>query len=68
MRLNHSFQPNVAVSVHDGRIDVVVLARDGVVEGQELCFDYNTTEWDMAEVCKYEALGYILCRGVKLGV
>lgn len=42
--VNHSCDPNVMVDVPNRRM---VAARD-IEAGEELTFDYNTTEWSMA--------------------
>jgi hypothetical protein len=48
--LNHSCAPNVAVDVSHR----VVIARHPIAAGDELRFDYDTTEWELAEpfVCR----------------
>lgn len=48
--LNHSCAPNVVVDVAHR----VVIARHPIAAGDELRFDYDTTEWELAEpfVCR----------------
>jgi len=57
--LNHSCAPNCRVA---GR--VLVALRD-LVAGEELTFDYNATEWSMAEpfACACGACGGSIVRG-----
>jgi len=47
---NHSCDPNLAIDVARR----VIIARRPIAAGEELCFDYRTTEWDMDEpfVCR----------------
>lgn len=49
--MNHSFSPNCMLDIddcagEDTRIRVVSL-RD-IAPGEDLCFNYNTTEWELA--------------------
>lgn len=43
--MNHSCEPNVVVDTESRRF----VARRSIKSGEELTFNYNTTEWDMAE-------------------
>ncbi len=47
---NHSCDPNLAIDVRRR----VIVARRPIAAGDELCFDYHTTEWDMNEpfICR----------------
>jgi hypothetical protein len=45
--MNHSCDPNLAIDVPRR----VIVARRAIAAGDELCFNYNTTEWDMHEPC-----------------
>ena len=60
--LNHGCDPNVAIDVSRR----VVIARRAIAAGEELRFDYNTTEWELAEsfVCNCSAP---TCVGVAMG-
>jgi SET domain-containing protein len=60
--LNHGCDPNVAIDVERRAI----IARRGIVAGDQLRFDYNTTEWELAEpfVCN---CGSPACVGVAMG-
>ena len=60
--LNHGCDPNVAVDVTRRAI----VARRPIGAGEELRFDYNTTEWELAEPfgCNCGAAG---CVGVAMG-
>ena len=60
--LNHGCDPNVAIDVRRRAI----VARRPIAAGDELRFDYNTTEWELAEpfVCN---CGSPTCVGVALG-
>jgi hypothetical protein len=60
--LNHGCDPNVAIDVRRRAI----VARRPIRAGDELRFDYNTTEWELAEsfVCN---CGTAQCVGVVLG-
>lgn len=60
--LNHSCDPNVAIDVPRRAI----VARRPIAAGDELRFDYNTTEWELAEpfVCNCETPR---CVGVAMG-
>jgi uncharacterized membrane protein YeiB len=60
--LNHGCDPNVAIDVWRR----AVVARRPIVAGDELRFDYNSTEWELAEpfVCNCGAPG---CVGVAMG-
>ena len=42
--VNHSCEPNVVVDIANRRM----VARRDIAAGEELTFDYNTTEWSMA--------------------
>lgn len=61
--MNHACDPNVRVDVEARRL----VARRAIGAGEELTFNYNTTEWEMAEpfdcgcgaaVCEGEVGGY----------
>ena len=60
--LNHGCDPNVTVDVTRRAI----VARRPIAAGEELRFDYNTTEWELAEPfgCNCGASG---CVGVTMG-
>lgn len=60
--LNHGCDPNVAIDVPSRAI----VARRPIAAGDELRFDYNTTEWELAEpfVCN---CGTPACVGVTMG-
>ena len=60
--LNHGCDPNVAIDVSRR----VIVARRPIAAGDELRFDYNTTEWELAEsfVCN---CGAPWCVGVAQG-
>jgi uncharacterized membrane protein YeiB len=60
--LNHGCDPNVAIDVSRR----VIIARRAIAAGDELRFDYNTTEWELAEpfVCN---CGASRCVGVAMG-
>jgi uncharacterized membrane protein YeiB len=60
--LNHGCDPNVAIDVPRR----VIVARRPITAGEELRFDYNTTEWELAEpfVCN---CGAPTCVGVAMG-
>jgi hypothetical protein len=60
--LNHGCDPNVVIDV--GRR--VIVAKRPISAGEELRFDYNTTEWELAEsfVCR---CGAPMCVGVAMG-
>ena len=60
--LNHGCDPNVAIDVRRR----AVIARHPIATGDELRFDYNTTEWELAEpfVCN---CGSPRCVGVAMG-
>ena len=60
--LNHGCDPNVAIDVPRRAI----VARRPIATGEELRFDYNTTEWELAEpfVCN---CGSSRCVGVAMG-
>lgn len=60
--LNHGCDPNVAIDVQRRAI----VARRPIAAGNELRFDYNTTEWELAEsfVCN---CGAPWCVGVAMG-
>jgi uncharacterized membrane protein YeiB len=60
--LNHGCDPNVAIDVERRAI----IARRGIVAGDQLRFDYSTTEWELAEpfVCN---CGAPTCVGVAMG-
>jgi uncharacterized membrane protein YeiB len=60
--LNHGCDPNVSI---DGQRRVIV-ARRAIAAGDQLRFDYNTTEWELAEsfAC---SCGAPECVGVVLG-
>jgi hypothetical protein len=60
--LNHGCDPNVVIDV--GRR--VIVAKRRISAGEELRFDYNTTEWELAEsfVCR---CGAPMCVGVAMG-
>lgn len=45
--INHSCEPNCVVRFKNGVPTLVVL--NGIKVGEQLTFDYNTTEWDMLE-------------------
>mmetsp|Transcript_46700 Transcript_46700/g.77582 ORF Transcript_46700/g.77582 Transcript_46700/m.77582 type:complete len:155 (-) Transcript_46700:652-1116(-) len=47
---NHSFKPNVTVEFdHEDELVVSMVACREIHPGEEICFDYNTTESSMAE-------------------
>jgi len=50
---NHSCDANLAIDVPRR----VIVARRLIAAGEELCFDYHTTEWDMNEpfICRCAA-------------
>jgi hypothetical protein len=60
--LNHGCDPNVAIDVPRG----VIVARRAIAAGEQLRFDYSTTEWELAEpfVCN---CGSATCVGVAMG-
>jgi len=60
--LNHGCDPNVAIDVSRR----VIVARRAIAAGDQLRFDYNTTEWELAEpfVCN---CGAPACVGVAEG-
>jgi uncharacterized membrane protein YeiB len=60
--LNHGCEPNVAIDAERG----VIVARRGIAAGDQLRFDYSTTEWELAEpfVCN---CGAPTCVGVAMG-
>ena len=60
--LNHGCDPNVAIDVSRR----VIVARRAVAAGDQLRFDYNTTEWELAEsfVC---SCGARACAGAAMG-
>jgi uncharacterized membrane protein YeiB len=60
--LNHGCDPNVAIDVSRR----VIIARRAIAAGDQLRFDYNTTEWELAEsfVCN---CGALTCVGVSMG-
>jgi uncharacterized membrane protein YeiB len=60
--LNHGCDPNVIIDVERR----VIVARRGIAAGDQLRFDYNTTEWELAEsfVCN---CGAPTCVGVAMG-
>ena len=60
--MNHGCRPNVRIDTE--RRAMVALAE--IAPGDELVFDYNSTEWDMAEpfACRCGAPG---CYGVVRG-
>lgn len=60
--LNHGCDPNVAIDVSRR----VIVARRAIAAGEQLRFDYNTTEWELAEsfVCN---CGAPTCVGVARG-
>ena len=60
--LNHGCDPNVAIDVSRR----VIVARRAIAAGDQLRFDYNTTEWELAEsfVCN---CGVPACVGVAMG-
>ena len=60
--LNHACTPNLAVDVPNR----VLFALRPIEDGDELTFDYDTTEWDMAEpfACRCGAAG---CYGTVQG-
>jgi uncharacterized membrane protein YeiB len=60
--LNHGCDANVAIDVERR----VIVARRGIAAGDQLRFDYNTTEWELAEpfVCN---CGAPTCVGVATG-
>ena len=60
--LNHGCDPNVIVDVERR----VIVARRGIAPGDQLRFDYSTTEWELAEsfVCN---CGTPACVGVAMG-
>lgn len=45
--INHSCDPNCVVRFEDGSAVLVVLKAIGA--GEELTFDYNTSDWDLVE-------------------
>ena len=60
--LNHGCDPNVAIDVSRR----VIVARRAIAAGDQLRFDYNTTEWELAEsfVC---SCGAPACVGLAMG-
>lgn len=60
--LNHGCDPNVVIDVSRR----VIVARRAIAAGDQLRFDYNTTEWELAEsfVCN---CGVPTCVGVAMG-
>jgi hypothetical protein len=60
--LNHGCDPNVAVDIPRR----AVVARRPIAAGDELRFDYNTTEWELAEPFGCNC-GSASCAGVVLG-
>jgi uncharacterized membrane protein YeiB len=48
--MNHSCDPNLAIDVSRR----VIVARRPIAAGDELCFDYHTTEWELHEpfICR----------------
>jgi hypothetical protein len=60
--LNHGCDPNVAIDVSRR----VIVAQRAIAAGDELRFDYNPTEWELAEsfVCN---CGAPACVGVAMG-
>ena len=60
--LNHGCDPNVAIDIPRR----AVVARRAIAAGDELRFDYHTTEWELAEsfVCN---CGASQCVGVAMG-
>lgn len=60
--LNHGCDPNVVIDVSRR----VIIARRAIAAGDQLRFDYNTTEWELAEsfVCN---CGVPTCVGVAMG-
>jgi uncharacterized membrane protein YeiB len=60
--LNHGCDPNVVIDVSRR----VIVARRAIAAGDQLRFDYNTTEWELAEsfVCN---CGAPTCVGVAMG-
>ena len=54
MRMNHSFEPTIRLELPAQHTDdadaLLVLVADRQIEpGDPITFDYNTTEWEMAE-------------------
>ena len=54
MRMNHSFEPTIRLELPAQHTDdadaLLVLVADRKIEpGDPITFDYNTTEWEMAE-------------------
>ena len=60
--LNHGCDPNVAIDVSRR----VLVARRPIAAGDELRFDYNTTEWTLAEPFMCDC-GVPWCVGLALG-
>ena len=60
--LNHGCDPNVIIDV-DRR---VIVARRGIAAGDQLRFDYSTTEWELAEPFACNC-GAPTCVGVAMG-
>lgn len=60
--LNHSCEPNVGVVTPEADVVAVVAMRD-IIAGEELTFDYSTTEcdplWEMSCTC-----GSVRCRRI----
>jgi SET domain-containing protein len=48
--MNHSCDPNLAIDVSRR----LIVARRPIAAGEELCFDYHTTEWELHEpfICR----------------
>merc|ERR1712166_1115190 len=47
LKLNHSTMPNTRIAINEQSVDVV--AATSIAANEALSFDYNTTEWKMAE-------------------
>ncbi|RHY29429.1 hypothetical protein DYB32_005143 [Aphanomyces invadans] len=59
---NHSCNPNASFIMSETEPVVQLVAIKPIAKGQDITFDYNTTEWDMDE--KFDCqCGDAACRG-----
>lgn len=62
--LNHSCDPNCDILFEEGPLRVYLVANRTISAGEELAFDYDTTEYDLIEQgCAFEChCGAVRCR------
>jgi len=58
--INHHCEPSAEIVVHQNQTDAVVVAKKDIKEGEEITFDYETTEEILAEPFSCQCHGRLI--------